>query len=317
MPTRPAGAGASPGAELALLGLGVAAVSLSAPLIREADAPALSIAAWRNLFAVPVLLVVVLVAHRRAVAALDRRRRRLIAVAGVLLGAHFATWIPSLELTTVASSVALVCTQPVWSAVFARWRGEVVARRTWVGIGLAIGGVVVLTGVDLSVSGRALWGDVLALAGGALAAAYVTVGAEVRRDVPNPVYTLGCYGVAGAVLGVLVVAGGQDAAGWDGRTWWVLVALTVGPQLLGHSVFNRVLPSVGPTVVSVAILLEVLGSSLLAWWWFDEVPPAAAIPAGVLLLAGLVVVATSPRSGPAPSGRPASPDLRLDPPVSP
>jgi drug/metabolite transporter (DMT)-like permease len=283
-------------ADAGLLALGVAAVSLSAPLIREADAPALAIAAWRNLFAVPLLAIVVLVAHRRTAArvARDRRQRRLIAAAGVLLGAHFATWIPSLELTTVASSVALVCTQPVWTAGFARWRGEPVHRRTWIGIGLAIGGVVVLTGVDLSVSGRALAGDLLALAGGGLAAAYVTVGAEVRRDVPNPVYTLGCYGGAGLVLGLLVVGGGQDAAGWDGRTWWLLVALTVGPQLLGHSVFNRVLPVFGPTVVSVAILLEVLGSSLLAWWWFDEVPPAAAIPAGLLLLAGLVVVATAP-----------------------
>ena len=276
-----------------LLGVGVAAVSLSAPLIREADAPALAIAAWRNLLAVPVLLVVVLVAHRRAAAALDRRQRQLTALAGVLLAAHFATWIPSLELTTVASSVALVCTQPVWSATFARWRGEVVSRRTWLGVGLAVGGVVVLTGVDLSVSGRALWGDVLALVGGALAAAYVTVGAEVRRDVANPVYTLGCYGVAGLVLGVLVAGSGQGLSGWDGRTWWILVALTVGPQLLGHSVFNRVLPAVGPTVVSVAILLEVIGSGLLAWWWFDEVPPGAAIPAGVLLLAGLAVVATA------------------------
>jgi drug/metabolite transporter (DMT)-like permease len=276
-----------------LLGVGVVAVSLSAPLIREADAPALAIAAWRNLLAVPLLLVVVLVAHRRAATTSTPRQRRLTALAGVLLAAHFAAWIPSLELTTVASSVALVCTQPVWSAAIARWRGEAVSRRTWTGVALAVGGVVVLTGVDLSVSGRALWGDVLALAGGALAAAYVTVGAEVRRDVANPVYTLGCYGVAGATLGVLVLGSGQDVAGWDGRTWWILVALTVGPQLLGHSMFNRVLPAVGPTVVSVAILLEVLGSGLLAWWWFDEVPPGAAIPAGVLLLAGLAVVATA------------------------
>jgi drug/metabolite transporter (DMT)-like permease len=231
-------------------------------------------------------------AHRRAVADLDRRQRRLIALSGLFLGAHFATWVPSIELTTVASSVALVCTQPVWAALIARARHEPVSRQVWTGIGLALLGVVLLTGVDLTVSGRALWGDVLALAGGALAAAYVTVGAEVRRDVVNPVYTLGCYGVAGIGLGLLAAGSGQALTGYDARTWWILVAITVGPQLLGHSVFNRILPSVGATVVSVAILLEVLGSVLLAWWWFDEVPPAAAVPAGALLLAGLVVVAT-------------------------
>jgi drug/metabolite transporter (DMT)-like permease len=252
----------------------------------------LAIAAWRNLLAAAVLCAVVAVAHRRAAAALDRRQRRLIALSGALLAAHFATWVPSLELTSVASSVALVCTQPVWAALIARARGEVVGRRVWVGIGLALTGVVLLTGVDLSVSGRAVAGDALALAGGALAAAYVTVGAEVRRDVANPLYTWGCYGVAGVLLGAVALGSGQAMGGFDGRTWWILVALTVGPQLLGHSVFNRVLPAVGPTVVSMAILLEVLGSVLLAWWWFDEVPEPAAVPAGVLLLAGLFVVAT-------------------------
>jgi drug/metabolite transporter (DMT)-like permease len=114
----------------------------------------------------------------------------------------------------------------------------------------------------------------------------------VRRDVANPVYTWGCYGVAGMALGTLAFGSGQAMTGYDARTWWVLLAITAGPQLLGHSVFNRILPSVGPTVVSVAILLEVLGSVLLAWWWFGEIPPAAAVPAGALLLGGLVVVAT-------------------------
>lgn len=278
--------------ELALLGLGVVAVSTAAPLIREAEAPALAIAAWRNLLAVPVLAVVVLVAHRAAAARTSRRDRRLTALSGVLLAAHFATWVPSLELTTVASSVALVCSQPIWSAVIARLRGRRVSRREWSGIALALAGVLLLTGVDLSVSVRALAGDVLALVGGALAAAYVAVGAEVRQGVANPVYTLGCYGVAGVVLALLAVGGGQAMGGFDGRTWLLLVALTVGPQLLGHSVFNRVLPALGATVVSVAILLEVLGSALLAWAAFDEVPEPAAVPAAVLLLAGLVVVVT-------------------------
>ena len=82
-------------------------------------------------------------------------------------------------------------------------------------------------------------------------------------------------------------------AGYDGRTWALLVALTVGPQLLGHSVFNRVLPAVGATVVSVAVLLEVVGASLLAWWWAGEVPPLAAVPAAVLLLAGVYAVVTA------------------------
>ncbi len=278
--------------EVGELGLAVVAVSTSAPLIREADAPDLAVAMWRNVLAAALLAVVVaaVARHRRAARGLARRERRLIALSGLLLGAHFATWIPSIELTTVASSVALVATQPVWAALYARTRGERVGAPTWWGIGLALAGVVLLVGVDVTVDAEALLGDALALAGGVLAAAYVTVGAAVRRTVPNAVYTLGCYAVAGAVAGVLALGSGDDLAGYDARTWGLLVAVTVGPQLLGHSVFNRVLPAVGATVVSVAVLLEVAGASLLAWWWFGEVPPAAAIPAAALLVGGISVV---------------------------
>jgi drug/metabolite transporter (DMT)-like permease len=278
--------------DLGLLVVAVAAVSVSGPLIREAAAPALSIAAWRNVLAVGLLVVVVLAtpAHRTAVRAVSRRDRRLTVLAGLLLAGHFATWVPSLALTTVASSVALVCTQPVWTALLARVRGEAVSRTAWWGIALSLAGVVVLSGVDLSVSGRALAGDALALAGGVLAAGYVTAGAEVRSAVPNPVYTLGCYAVAAVALLLLAGGTGQDLAGYSGRTWLVLAALAVGPQLLGHSVFNRLLPAVGTLVVSVAVLLEVLGASLLAWWWQSETPPAAAVPAALLLVGGVFLV---------------------------
>ena len=274
------------------LGLAVVAVSTSAPLIREADAPALAVATWRNLLAAAVLalLVAAVAGNRRAAAATDRRERRLVAVAGLLLAGHFATWVPSIERTTVASSVALVSTQPVWAALLARARGERVGAATWWGIGVALTGVLVLTGVDVAVDADALVGDALALAGGILAAGYVTVGAAARRTVPNVVYTLGCYAVAGIAAGALALGAGEALGGFDGRTWALLVAVTAGPQLLGHSVFNRLLPAVGPTVVSVAVLLEVAGAALLAWWWFDEVPPAAAVPAAVLLLAGVVLV---------------------------
>lgn len=276
------------------LGVGVVAVSTSAPLIREAAAPALAVAAWRNLLAAAALagVVVAVTRHRRSLARLDRRERRLVVLAGVLLGGHFATWIPSVELTTVASSVALVCTQPVWTALLAGAGGQAVGRRTWLGIGVAVAGVVVLTGVDVAVDAGALAGDALALAGGMLAAGYVVAGAAVRRTVANEVYTFGCYAVAGLSVALLAVVAGDDLGGYDARTWWLIAAIVAGPQLLGHSVFNRLLPAVGATTVSVAVLVEVLGAALLAWWWFGEVPPAGAVPAAVLLVAGVGLVVT-------------------------
>jgi len=277
--------------DLGLLAVGVVAVSTSAPLLREADAPALALASWRNLLAA-LVLGALLVARRRTLAP-GPADRRLVGLAGLFLAGHFATWIPSVERTTVASSVALVSTQPVWAALLARRRGEPVANRAWWGIGLALAGVVVLTGVDLRVDADALAGDLLALAGGALAAAYVTAGAEVRRNVPNATYAFGAYAVAGVATGLATLAGGDAMAGFDGRTWLVIVALTAGPQLLGHTVFNQLLPSVGATVVSVAVLLEVVGAALLAWWWQGEVPPPGAVPAAALLLSGIALVVRS------------------------
>jgi drug/metabolite transporter (DMT)-like permease len=295
-----------PATDLALLGLAVVAVSTSAPLIRGADAPSLSIAFWRNALALPILGAAVLArpAARREARDLDRRERRLILIAGLFLAAHFAAWVPSLSYTSVASSVALVATQPVWAAVIARWRGDHVPRLAWWGIGAAMGGTVVLTGVDLSISTRALFGDLLALLGGALAAAYVTVGAEVRRTVSTNVYATACYGVAAVALLAVCVVGGQQLTGYDGHTWLLLVAIVLGPQLLGHTLVNRVLSTISPVIVSVAILFEIVGAALLAWLAFDEVPSASAVPAALLIAAGVVLVVRANPAEPAVAGSP-------------
>jgi drug/metabolite transporter (DMT)-like permease len=285
----------APAGDLVLLGVAVVAVSTSAPLIAGAEAPALAIAFWRNALSLPILGLWVLArrgerARWRGRSALDRRRSRL---AGALLAAHFAVWIPSLSFTSVASSVALVATQPVWAALIARHRGEVIGRGTWVGIGLALAGTLLLTGVDLSISGRALFGDLLALLGGMLAAAYVTVGAEVRRNVSTLSYALACYATAAVLLLALCVATGQTLSGYDEDTWLAIGGLVIGAQLLGHTLVNLVLRSLSPTAVSVAILFEILGATLIARVAFGETPPVAAWPAGLLIAAGVVAVVRS------------------------
>lgn len=284
-----------PTADLLFLAVAVAAVSTSAPLIAGADAPTLTIALWRNVLALPVLGVWVLV--RRTEREGWRRQssadRGLSRISGALLAAHFATWVPSLSFTSVASSVALVATQPVWAALIARRRGEHIQRSTWIGIGLALAGTVVLTGVDLSISSRALFGDLLAMVGGMFAAAYVTVGADVRRHVSTLSYALACYSTAAILLFGLCVATGQQLTGFDRDTWLAIGGLVVGAQLLGHTLVNLVLRSISPTAVSVAILFEILGATLIARVAFGETPPAGAWPAGLLIAIGVVVVVRS------------------------
>lgn len=292
---RPTGAATPPAGELLLLAVAIAAVSTSAPLIRVAAAPTLAIAFWRNLLALPVLggWVVARRDERAQWVTRTAEERRLSRTAGLLLAAHFATWVPSLSFTSVASSVALVATQPVWAALIANRRGEHVSRGTWIGIGLSLAGALLLTGVDLSISGRALFGDLLALVGGMFAAAYVTVGADVRRTVSTGAYALACYATAAVVLLGVCVAGRQELWGYDAATWCAIAGLVLGAQLLGHTLVNRVLRSISPTIVSVAILFEILGSTIIARIAFDETPPAAALPAALLIVAGVIVVVRS------------------------
>jgi drug/metabolite transporter (DMT)-like permease len=288
-----------------LIALGVTAVSTSAPLIRAAAAPAFAIAFWRNAMASGVLAPWSWFTARDELRALTGRERRLALWAGVLLALHFATWIPSLSFTSVASSTALVATQPVWAALVARFQGDRVPAIGWAGIWISVAGAALLTGIDLHFSARALGGDLLALVGGFFAAAYVTVGAEVRRSVSTTVYTTVCYATCAVVLLALMGVTRTRVVGFSGGTWLCIVGLTVGAQLLGHSVFNRVLKTTSPTIVSISILFEIVGATVLAAMFLDETPKLVAIPAAALIAAGVVLVIKAGSRRPAVAGVPA------------
>jgi drug/metabolite transporter (DMT)-like permease len=287
--------------DLATMAVGIVAVSTSGPLMAATAAPALAIAFWRNAMAASVLTPWTLLRHRGEVLALTPRTRRLAVLAGLFLAAHFATWVPSLTYTSVASATALVSTQPVWAALLARRAGARIARAAWVGIVVAVGGAVVLTGADISASGRALTGDLLAVAGGMFAAAYMVAGSAVRRHVSTATYTTVCYATAALLLLVTCAVAGSALSGYPSSAWARLVAVTAGAQFLGHSLFNRVLRTVSPTMVSLAILFEVPGAALVAAVWLHQTPPATALPGLLMLLAGVAVVVAARDRRTAPS----------------
>ncbi|HTY71521.1 MAG TPA: DMT family transporter [Actinomycetes bacterium] len=283
------------------MAVALVAVSTSGPLIAATTAPAMAIAFWRNGLATLVIAPYAFLrrAPRAEILSLSRREVRLALLAGLVLALHFATWVPSLRYTSVASSTALVATQPVWAALIARAFGHRVPRRAWFGIGVALAGVVVLTGVDVAVSGRALVGDVLALLGAVFAAAYVFTGAAVRATVSTTTYTLLCYGSAAVLLLGVCLVGGVALSGYSSEDWARIVALVLGAQLLGHSLFNVVLRTTSPVVVSLAILFEMPGATLIAALTLGQVPPPAILPAAALLLVGVGLVVTSQRDLPA------------------
>ncbi|MFF8815320.1 DMT family transporter [Streptomyces pactum] len=285
--------------DVVLLAVAVAGISLSAPLIAATAAPALAIAFWRNAMAIGVLTPFVLLRRglRAEVFGMSRRTLLLSAAAGVLLAVHFGVWLPSLHMTSVASSTALVTTTPIWAALLLRLRGHRPPAATWTGMAVAFVGVLLLTGVDLSVSPRALAGDALALAGGMAAAGYVVLGAEVRRTASTTAYTYVCYAVTAVLLGAAALIQGAGMSGYSGETWLKLAVLTVTAQLLGHTLINRVVKGLGPSVTSTAILLETPGAALIAALWLGQTPPVIAYPALAVILVGLALVIRADRRG--------------------
>lgn len=274
--------------------IAIVAVSTSGPLVASAAVPALALAFWRNMLAVVALGPLALATRRAEFRALTRdagrREARYCVLAGVALAVHFATWMTSAQLTSVATSVALVATQPVWQGLIAVGQGRRLPVVVWSGIGIAVAGAVWAMGAEVGTSTRALVGDLLAVAGGMAAAGYTALGERARSTISTTTYTTICYGVCAALLLPVCLIGGIPLAGYDTATWLAILGLVVGAQLLGHSMFNYALRRISATTISVLILLEVPGAALIAWAWLGQVPRLATLPGLVLLLIGVAVV---------------------------
>jgi drug/metabolite transporter (DMT)-like permease len=281
----------------ALLAVGVLAVSLSGPLMAAMVVPPLAIAFWRNGFATVALAPPALIGRRAELGSLGGAQRRLIVASGVALAVHFATWVTSLKLTSVASATAIVCLQLAWVVLWQLLRGERFSRGVALGLVLAFSGVLVVSGVDFSVSSEALLGDGLALLGGMAAAAYTVIGSRARLTTSTTAYTFVCYGTCATILAVACLVSGQDLGGYPLDQWALLLLVTITSQLMGHSVFNHLVGTTGPVVVSLALLLEVPGASLLAAIILGQQPPLGALVGLAVILVGMALVVLNNRSG--------------------
>ncbi|MBA2464926.1 MAG: DMT family transporter [Nocardioidaceae bacterium] len=277
------------------MAVAVLAVSLSGPLMAAMVVPPLAIAFWRNGLAAVALAPVALGGRREELRGLRGGQLRFILLSGVTLAVHFATWVTSLTLTSVASATALVCLQLVWIVAWQLLRGERFGGLVSTGLVLAFGGVLVVSGVDFTLSVRALVGDMLALVGGIAAAAYTVLGSRARQSVTTTTYTFVCYGSCALVLAVACLVSGQDLAGYPAPQWGLLLLVTGTAQLLGHSVLNHLLATTSPMAVSLALLLEVPGASILAAVILGQQPPALALLGLGVMLGGMALVVVGNR----------------------
>jgi drug/metabolite transporter (DMT)-like permease len=280
------------------MAVGVLAVSLSGPLMALMVVPPLAISFWRNGLATVALGPQVARGRREELTDLRGRRLGLVLLSGVALAVHFATWVTSLTMTSVASATAIVCLQIAWVVAWQLLRGERYGAGVVAGLSLAFAGVLVVSGVDLSVSTRALVGDLLALVGGVAAAAYMVIGSRARQALSTTTYTFVCYGTCALLLAAACVVSGQRLWGYPLHQWALIVLVTATAQLMGHSVFNHLLATTPTMLVSLALLLEVPGAALLAAALLGQVPPLGAGIGLLVILAGMALVVVHQPAGP-------------------
>jgi len=274
--------------------IGIIAVSSGSIFARfaQADAPSLAVAAFRLSLAALLLQPIAWLRHRREIGELQLRECGWLVASGIFLAVHFATWITSLEYTSVASSVALVATSPLWVALIAwiAWR-EIPTPSIWLGLALALCGslLISLAEAHSAISSRPFLGNALALAGAMAVSGYWLIGRRMRRRLSLvPYITLVYSSAALALLGAAMILG-QPLSGFKPSTygWFLLLALL--PQLLGHSSFNWALGQLPASYVAIATLGEPIGAALLALFLLGEIPSPLKVLAAALILFGIIL----------------------------
>ena len=288
--------------------MGIVAVSFASILIRFAQGagmPSLAIAAWRLIFASMILLPYAWVTRRDEIRDLSGKEWALLVASGLFLGLHFATWIVSLGYTSVASSVVLVSMGPVFVGL-GSWLllRERPGALLVVGIILAVIGSVVISWGDLGQGRDQLVGDLLALAGGVFVAGYLMIGYRVRARRSLTTYIALVYGVAMVTLVVLVLIARQPMFGYSLNAYGWVLALALGPQIVGHSTLNWALRYLSATFVAIVTLAEPIGSGILAYVLLDEAIAWSTAIGGAMVLVGIYIASRAELGSGAAAAKP-------------
>jgi drug/metabolite transporter (DMT)-like permease len=288
-----------------VLVLALFGISFAGPLVRLSHAHPLAIAIWRLGFSLIIIAIALVVTGSwRQWRRLDRSGSMLAVGAGTMLALHFWTWNASIAFTTVAASVVLVNTQPALVALLsAGWLREPPTRRQWTGIAVAMAGAFVVALPDMTSAtnastGRALFGDGLALAGAAAAACYFVAGRKLRSTLDLWPYVAVVYGTCFVVLIVFAALVHAPVMHQPPRELAIFFGLAIGPMLLGHTGLNWALKYLPAYVVNLTLLGEPVGATVLAAILpgIRELPGVATLVGGALILAGIYVTARAARA---------------------
>jgi drug/metabolite transporter (DMT)-like permease len=273
---------------LFLLLIAISAVSTASIFIKLCDAPSLIIAAYRMIFA--SLLLTPFVAFQKRRQDMGPMRLRGSILSGLFLGIHFAFWIGSLKYTSVASSVVLVSTSPIFVGI-GGWLflKERLNLNLILGILFTVLGSVFISLGDTAISKEAFLGDGLALLGAISVSGYLLIGRRLRRDQDLLSYIFPVYSMAALLLVFLSLLFQKSFGGYSSSTYLLMFLIALIPQLIGHTTFNWALKYLPASMVAITTLGEPIGSSILAYFILNEELTLWKIVGGVLIFAGIVI----------------------------
>lgn len=270
--------------------IGVISVALSAIFVKLVTADAGVIAFYRMFFSVLMMLPLFLLKYRNELKIFQKKDWIYSAIAGIFLAFHFIFWFESLNYTSVASSTVLVTLQPIFAfAGTYFFFKEKLSVKTILSAVVAIAGSVIISWGDFKVSGTALYGDILALIGCALITAYLLLGQDVRKRITLVTYTFVVYSFSTVALFFYVLIKGESFGPYPGIDWFWFIMLALIPNLLGHTLFNWALKWVSTNVISIAILFEPVGASILAYYVFHETLSNSQIIGGMIVITGILI----------------------------
>lgn len=270
------------------LAIGIITVSFSAIFVRLADAPSSVTAFYRMFFSVVMMAPLFIMKYRHELKEIRKRDWTYSIIAGFFLALHFVLWFESLRFTSVASSTVLVTLQPLFAflGTYIFFKEKLSFRAIISGI-LAVVGSFVISWGDFRISGLALWGDILALIACLLVTVYLLFGQDVRSRLSLITYTFIVYGVSSVTLFLYVLVSGDSFVSYDSTQWMYFILLAIFPTLLGHTMFNYALKWVSTSVISVTILFEPIGASILAYYLLAEKIFSYQVIGGVIVIIGI------------------------------
>jgi drug/metabolite transporter (DMT)-like permease len=271
---------------------GVLAVSTGAIFAKLAEAPALVIAAYRVGLASLILAPIAWWQARDELLGLEKKDYMLALLSGFFLALHFSTWISSLSYTSVANSVVLVNTNPLWVGILTPLISkDRLTLMTKIGIVISVIGGAIIGAGDFATGGQALWGDFLALLGSICAAVYLLLGRNLRRKLSLLAYVIICYGSAAIILWALVIALGLQVVGFSSGTYAAFAGMALISQIIGHTSYNWALKWFSASLIAVSLLGEPIGATILAYIIFDETLTWTKLIGGSLILAAIYLAA--------------------------